>query len=913
MTAVNKIIWSVILLVLAAVAISSQFIPVRLVGFTQTKHTANTGELTGDALVGQTFVATRDNLSSVDVLFATYSGRDNTEVVEFHLRRSIEDTQDLRSAMVLASELGDNQLHEFTFDAIEASAGEEFFFYIVSPTSVTGNAITVDLNTQDPYHQGSAFLVRGNSGDNLLNPIRLSRSGKQTVDVVFGVSYTVVLREAVLVNSRNTYQAFIGSWAERQGSYMLWAYAFGPALFFFLVLWIFHQRTYLWLISRVGKTNLTGLLLVLLVAIGFLLRLRYASELPLTNDEGNYLYDAASLRRGILAGGDGYVKAPLVILWITVWQFFLGATVLAGRMSSVVIGSLTAIPLYFLARELWSSKAITKAWVPSFLKAGTTGTRKNLEDAGWGRRIGIMAAAIWSLFGAGIVFNIYVHTQPVALFLGVSGLAVLLMALRGTTPHLTFVTSRKAPSAEMWFTLAGVLLGMGVASRKSILALGLLPILFILLEGKTWKLRGKHFLTVGIGFLVVIAIFLGVAYWSYGTEGVLEAAGFNSAENGIATDPDVTPDQLRAYSIRGMTPFFRESLPLILLALIGLGVALERFIAVLYDRFFVPKLAWIFPWLGFAWAWNFFFEYEGAAFIDRFGIRFLWYVFALVLLLMTIVPGGKTRKSIAKAKEVVRPNLVIPASLQPGQETGHKQSEDIKLHDDEHLSVWRHIVAVLAVPLWLLGLILFYTNWIKFHANYISEFIPPLVILAAYGVVGLFHLLRGRLFVAKDYPFVEVARRILMVGVTVALLWSIVVSNYITFLFEHTGTFQQSSVREAAAWAIENIPSDETIFTGAAAIPYLSGHRTALDIAHPRWYAYGFTRNDPERLNTFLPPAEEMVQAFRDTNWVLLERQTGFSFLMEYTEIERGLERDFESVIGIENGSNTLTFYRRVR
>ena len=95
-------------------------------------------------------------------------------------------------------------------------------------------------------------------------------------------------------------------------------------------------------------------------------------------------------------------------------------------------------------------------------------------------------------------------------------------------------------------------------------------------------------------------------------------------------------------------------------------------------------------------------------------------------------------------------------------------------------------------------------------------------------------------------------------------------------MFEHTGTFQQRSAQEAAQFAENVIPANETIFTGAALIPYLSGHQTALDIAHPRWYAYEFTRKDTERLNTFLPSAEEMVQAFRDTNWVLLDKQTGF-------------------------------------
>ncbi|MEK7499379.1 MAG: hypothetical protein AAB649_02120, partial [Patescibacteria group bacterium] len=87
----------------------------------------------------------------------------------------------------------------------------------------------------------------------------------------------------------------------------------------------------------------------------------------------------------------------------------------------------------------------------------------------------------------------------------------------------------------------------------------------------------------------------------------------------------------------------------------------------------------------------------------------------------------------------------------------------------------------------------------------------------------------------------------------------------------------------------------------------------SLDIAHPRWYAYEFTRTNPKRLETFLPPAKDMVQAFKDANWLLMDSQTGFSFLMEYSEIEKEIETDFTAVQGIENGSNTMTFYKRIR
>jgi len=200
------------------------------------------------------------------------------------------------------------------------------------------------------------------------------------------------------------------------------------------------------------------------------------------------------------------------------------------------------------------------------------------------------------------------------------------------------------------------------------------------------------------------------------------------------------------------------------------------------------------------------------------------------------------------------------------------------------------------------GLVFLYIHWFKFHANYISEFIPPLVILAGFGGYGLLRRMR-------ELP--RVLRLLGQIVFIATLFWAAMVSNYITYLYEHTGQFDQKAAQEAAQWAKEHIPIKEPIFTGAALIPYLSGHHTALDIAHPRWYAYEFTRKDPERLNTFLPPAEEMLKSFRETPWLLMDQQTSFSFLMEYSEIEQSIPRDFTPVTTIDNGGNPLTFYHR--
>lgn len=736
----------------------------------QPKYTANTGELGGEKNVSQTFVAAGNDLSGVGVQFATYSGRNNTKLIHFGLREWGSD-EDIRTAAVTASVLGDNQLYRFTFSSIPDSAGKTYLFSVTSPDSVHSDAVAVDIDARDPYPAGSVV-------------------GRPKVDVTFSLYYNV----PVLVAAWR----WLVAWWHTFSVDRAWLSGVLAAL---IVTAVWSQPTLKLRRARVSFV-LAGLFVL---ALGW--RWWYARELPLTNDEGNYLYDAWTLLHGTLAGGDGYVKAPLVIAWVALWQLVAGHTVLAGRLSSVMISSLTLWPIYILASSLWN------------------------------RRVGLVAAALWAVTGVAVVFGIYVHTQPVALFFAVAGIALLADALR-------------RDKAAWYFLASGALLGLGVASRKSVLAVGLVPLCMLLTSADNWKKRLLQLMWVGVGFLVVIAVFLSLAYGMYGPMGVREAIGIGSAEDSISADP-AQAEQVREYSIRGMTPFFRESLPLILLSLLGLGVADER----LLKRWWRPmmaKLAWLVPAIVFWWAWRFFFEYEGSAFY-RFGILELWYLFPVVLLLVAFWPERKGEK----------------------------------------LSLQSYAV----VPLWVIGLVIFYTNWIKFHANYIAEFIPPLVILSSYGATAL----RERL------------PRYLRVAAWLVVTAAIIITGYVTFVFEHTGTFQQDSVAEAAAWAKENIPGDQTLFTGAALIPYVSGQHVALDIAHPRWYAYEFTRKDPARLNTFLPPAEKMVEAFRASDWVLLEQQTRFSFLMEYSEIEKSLNEDFTLVHEVENGSNPLKFYRRQR
>lgn len=841
----------IILLIAALTALLMQFVRIPQETIVQPDYTANSGELTGTTLVGQTFVAPRDNLSGISVQFATYSDRDNTHPVELRLRMWPGE-EDIRTIKVLPQEIRDNQLHTFSFESIANSGGKTFFFYLVSPQSVPGNAVTVDIHSKDPYPSGTAFIAHG-APVSLNQQATINSAGKPNVDVTFTLYHQVPIRIAFLSQA----QQFVDSFSNE-----LWIQAILMAIGFLAVILIAQQSVYTRLEAWVGKKRLVIILIAILMVVALGLRVRYAQTMPFTSDEGGYLYDARVLRTGQLAGGDGYVKSPLVIIWVMLWQLALGDTLFAGRLSSVVISVLTLLPLYWIGRGVWNERA------------------------------GLVIAGAWAFVGSAIVSGIYVHTQPLALFFGVSGIALIVHALRLLSLNR---------SIQMMLFWGGVLLGMGVASRKSILALGLVPLLLCLVYGKTVKQKIQYLVMVGIGFVCVIAIFLTCAYLMYGSIGIQEALGFNSAEDGITANDPSQLEQVRAYSIRGMTPFFRESLPLILLTVMGLGISLERLLLLLTRRLrlhhLLSKLGWIFALLVFWWAWGFFTEYEGSAFM-RFGIPWLWYAFLGVITLGIVLPRPQNQIVQLEKKE----EKVVPVSMQPGFSSPLNQpiKENASLEQE---SLKNDVVEALLIPLWVGGLVFLYMQWIKFHANYISEFIPPLIILTGFGAYALWHRLED------VHGIVRWTARVLL---GLIIVYAATVSNYITYLYEHTGQFDQRATKEAADWARTNIPFDKTLFTGAALVPYLSGHRITLDIAHPRWYAYEFTRKDPKRLNTFLPSADDMLKAFRESEWFLLDQQTGFSFLMEYSEIEKTLETNFAIQTVIDNGGNPLTFYRRI-
>ena len=120
-------------------------------------------QIWGETTISQSFVAPRNGLNRIDLLFQTYQ-RQNSHDIILTLRRLPPDTDNplmgtkIREFTFNATGVRDHTWRLFTFPSIPDSAGKSYLISIQSPQSVSGNAITVGGTEWDVYEPGSAYL-----------------------------------------------------------------------------------------------------------------------------------------------------------------------------------------------------------------------------------------------------------------------------------------------------------------------------------------------------------------------------------------------------------------------------------------------------------------------------------------------------------------------------------------------------------------------------------------------------------------------------------------------------------------------------------------------------------------------------------------------------------------------------------
>ena len=120
-------------------------------------------QIWGERFISQSFVAPRNGLGRIDVLFQTYE-RPNSQDVTLSLLEIQPDGGNPFAGPVVfeqifnAATLQDRSWRSFEFAPIPDSAGKTYLINIRSPQSAPGDAVTVGGIEWDTYAPGSAFL-----------------------------------------------------------------------------------------------------------------------------------------------------------------------------------------------------------------------------------------------------------------------------------------------------------------------------------------------------------------------------------------------------------------------------------------------------------------------------------------------------------------------------------------------------------------------------------------------------------------------------------------------------------------------------------------------------------------------------------------------------------------------------------
>ncbi len=194
------------------------------------------------------------------------------------------------------------------------------------------------------------------------------------------------------------------------------------------------------------KKNKTAIFIGILI-IGFFLRLAYATHLPVTNDEGSYLYDGLLLSQGKWPFNYSFSRSPALMFLVAPTVAIFGRSYLAGRAISIFAGLGSAVVLYFMGKRLFN------------------------------KRVGFIAFAMFALLAPPVVHTSYLLTQPLEILFVLLGIYFTWLGISSSSPS----EARRLFPSFARFAFAGVFFGLAVLTRETAAFYPMAMVLAILL------------------------------------------------------------------------------------------------------------------------------------------------------------------------------------------------------------------------------------------------------------------------------------------------------------------------------------------------------------------------------------------------------------------------------------------------
>lgn len=208
--------------------------------------------------------------------------------------------------------------------------------------------------------------------------------------------------------------------------------------------------------------------LTLLLILAALVRIIYLCEYSRSYEWDNITMDsrfhhqwAVSVSEGDLMGEDVYIRGPFYIYVLGLLYAVFGPSIVVGRILGMVIGLLSIVLTYLIAREVFN------------------------------RKIAVIAAAIHAFYPVAIYFESELLVDGLFTLLAQLSIFLFLRALNG--------------KRTFWFVLTGVVIGLAAITRPVILGLAPLFIAWLLFARYPLKEAFRHCTALLVAVVVVVA------------------------------------------------------------------------------------------------------------------------------------------------------------------------------------------------------------------------------------------------------------------------------------------------------------------------------------------------------------------------------------------------------------------------
>ncbi len=215
--------------------------------------------------------------------------------------------------------------------------------------------------------------------------------------------------------------------------------------------------------------------------------------------------------------------------------------------------------------------------------------------------------------------------------------------------------------------------------------------------------------------------------------------------------------------------------------------------------------------------------------------------------------------------------------------------------------------SIVVFTVWLILLAYLYLQWGRFRQNYLVEFIPPLSLLAAWGCAH---------FIWNARNITPTFLRKSLQGIGIFLVASLSVMGwYMSWLYPHTGTIAQRSLKEFSQGVARYVAPGQVLFTAQPNITAFSRRPILFGYSHPGWYREARFHTIPDQLLYlfFAPPARVTEYLQHEAAYVAMDVRTYEIYFDGYPERQQMLDELFVPVFSVPNdaGGGTLELYER--